>query len=205
MALRLTPRDNAFYRMFVDAGDNLVAAADLLSGLMEPNASWTLVAKKMHEVENSNDTVTHRILRQLNTSFVTPFDREDIYRLAGALDDVIDHLDSAVDMADLSQPNRLPALMGDQIYLIQRAAVETAEAMKRLRTLKDIEPYLIEVNRLENEADKVYRKLLVRLFSGDYEPLVTMKLKAIADDLEEATDALEHVAHAVETIAVKES
>jgi uncharacterized protein len=95
--------------------------------------------------------------------------------------------------------------MGEQIQLLQRSAHETAEAMSRLKTLSDLEPYWIEVNRLENEADRVYRKLLSKLFSGDYDALTMVKLREVADGFEDAADALEHVAHAVESIAVKES
>ena len=95
--------------------------------------------------------------------------------------------------------------MTEQIQLLQRSARETAEAMSRLKTLRDLEPYWIEVNRLENEADRVYRKLLSKLFSGDYDALTVLKLKEVVDQLEAAADAFEHVANTVETIAVKES
>ena len=172
---------------------------------MDPNANRQAVAKEMREREHRGDTVTHRILRQLNTSFVTPFDREDIYRLAGGLDDVVDAMEAAADFVVLTGLGRLPLLMGDQITLLRKSSAETAEAMSRLRTLRDLEPYWIEVNRLENEADRVYRKLLSKLFSGDYDALETLKLREVADQFEEAADALEHVAHAVETIALKES
>ncbi|HEY3632306.1 MAG TPA: DUF47 family protein [Jatrophihabitantaceae bacterium] len=205
MRFRLTPRDSAFYAMFTEAGRNVADAADLLAGLMEPNVSREGIAKDLRDLEHKGDTVTHRILRQLNTSFVTPFDREDIYRLAAALDDVVDAIEAAADFVVLSGLGRLPLLMGDQITLLRRSAGETAEAMARLSTLRDLEPYWIEVNRLENEADRVYRKLLSKLFSGDYEALEMFKLREVADQLEDAADALEHVAHAVETIAVKES
>ena len=205
MPFRLTPRDSAFYDMFTEAGRNVADAADLLGGLMEPNANREGIAKDLRDREHTGDTVTHRILRQLNTSFVTPFDREDIYRLAGALDDVVDAIEAAADFIVLSGLGRLPLLMGDQITLLRRSAAETAEAMARLKTLRDLEPYWIEVNRLENEADRVYRKLLSKLFSGDYDALETLRLREVADLFEEAADALEHVAHAVETIAVKES
>jgi predicted phosphate transport protein (TIGR00153 family) len=205
VAFRLTPRDSAFYEMFADAGRNVAAAADLLAGLMDPNAVRATIAKDLRECEHVGDTATHRILRQLNTSFVTPFDREDIYRLAGALDDVVDAMEAAADFVVLTGLGTLPLLMGDQITLLRRSSAETAEAMTRLRTMRDLEPYWIEVNRLENEADRVYRKLLTKLFSGDYDALETLKLRQVADLFEEAADALEHVAHAVETIAVKES
>jgi predicted phosphate transport protein (TIGR00153 family) len=205
VAFRLTPRDSAFYEMFADAGRNVAAAADLLAGLMDPNAVRATIAKDLRECEHVGDTATHRILRQLNTSFVTPFDREDIYRLAAALDDVVDAMEAAADFVVLTGLGTLPLLMGDQITLLRRSSAETAEAMTRLRTMRDLEPYWIEVNRLENEADRVYRKLLTKLFSGDYDALETLKLRQVADLFEEAADALEHVAHAVETIAVKES
>jgi len=205
VAFKLTPRDSAFYDMFTEAGRNVSETVDVLSGLLDPNANREAIAKTLREREHAGDAVTHRIMRQLNTSFVTPFDREDIYRLASALDDVVDAVEAAADFIVLADVGRLPPLMGEQILLLQRSAKETAEAMSRLKTLRDLEPYWIEVNRLENEADRVYRKLLSKLFSGDYDALTMVKLREVADGLEEAADALEHVAHAVETIAVKES
>ncbi|MGH8861074.1 MAG: DUF47 domain-containing protein [Jatrophihabitantaceae bacterium] len=205
MAIRLTPRDSAFYGMFTEAGQNVADCADILAGLLDPNANRKAIAKQLREREHVGDSVTHRIMRQLNTSFVTPFDREDIYRLAGALDDVIDAMEATADFIVLADVGKLPALMGEQITLIARSSHETADAIGRLRTLRDLEPYWIEVNRLENEADRVYRKLLSQLFSGDYDALTMVKLREVADGLEDAADALEHVAHAVETIAVKES
>jgi uncharacterized protein len=202
---RLTPRDNAFYAMFTEAGRNVAEAVEALNGLHDPNANRAAIAKQLREIEHAGDSVTHRIMRQLNTSFVTPFDREDIYRLASGLDDVIDSIEAAADFIVLADVGKLPPLMFEQIDLLDRSARETAEAMSRLSTLRDLEPYWIEVNRLENEADRVYRKLLSKLFSGDYDALTMVKLREVADGFEEAADALEHVAHAVETIAVKES
>jgi uncharacterized protein len=205
VAFRITPRDSAFYDMFTEAGRNVAEAVDVLGGLTDANANREAIAKALREREHAGDAVTHRIMRQLNTSFVTPFDREDIYRLASALDDVIDAIEAAADFIVLADVGKLPPLMHEQIQLLQRSASETAEAMARLKTLRDLEPYWIEVNRLENEADRVYRKLLTKLFSGDYDALTMVKLREVADGLEDAADALEHVAHAVETIAVKES
>lgn len=205
MPFRLTPRDNAFYAMFTEAGRNVADAVDVLHGLTDPNANREAIAKQLRELEHVGDSVTHRIMRQLNTSFVTPFDREDIYRLASALDDVVDAIEAAADFVVLADVGKLPPLMSEQIALLKRAADETAEAMSRLPTLRDLEPYWIEVNRLENEADRVYRKLLSKLFSGDYDALTMVKLREVADGFEDAADALEHVAHAVESIAVKES
>jgi uncharacterized protein len=205
VAFRITPRDNAFYTMFTEAGRNVAESVNVLGGLIDPNANREAIAKELREREHAGDAVTHRIMRQLNTSFVTPFDREDIYRLASALDDVVDAIEAAADFIVLADVGKLPPVMTEQIQLLQRSANETAEAMSRLKTLRDLEPYWIEVNRLENEADRVYRKLLSKLFSGDYDALTMVKLREVADGLEDAADALEHVAHAVESIAVKES
>jgi hypothetical protein len=203
--VRLTPRENAFYDLLGDSGRNVALGGELLARLLLPMADRAAIAAEMRDLEHRADTVTHRILQQLNKSFVTPFDREDIYRLAGTLDDVIDAMEEATDFIVLANVGPLPALMNDQVRLLERSTAETAEAMSRLRTLQDLEPYWIEVNRLENEADQAYRKLLSQLYSGEFEVLRMLKLREVAEKFEQTADALEHVAHAVETIAVKES
>ena len=204
-SVRLTPRGSEFYDLFTEAGANIAAASDVLVGLSDQDADRRAIATVMRDHEHTGDTVSHRIFRTVNTSFVTPFDRDDIYRLASSLDDVLDTMEEVSDFVELADVGVLPELVSDQMRLVQRSAHETATAMSRLRTLSDLEPYWIEVNRLENEADRVYRKMLSKLFSGQYEPLQLLKLREVADRLEDTSDALEHVAHAVETIAVKES
>ena len=205
MRLRITPKDESFYALFAEAGDNLVRGADVLAEFIGTIADRERLAAQLRNCEHANDSTTHHIFRQLNSSFVTPFDREDIYTLASNLDDVMDAMEAAADMIVLTGLGELPSEMAQQVELVQRACRTTAEAMPRLRTMTDLQPYWIEVNRLENEADLLYRRLLSRLFSGDYDALTVMKLKEVADLLEDAADCLEHVANAVETIAVKES
>jgi predicted phosphate transport protein (TIGR00153 family) len=205
MAGRFTPRDTAFYDLLAEGGRNVAESANVLAGLCEPAADRVQIAARMRDLEHAGDAVTHRILRQLNKSFVTPFDREDIYRLAGTLDDVVDAMDEATDFIVLADVGELPELMLQQVRLVQQASIETSEALSRLVTLQDLEPYWIKVNELENEADQVYRQLLSQLFGGSFDTLQVLKLREVADLFEEAADALEHVAHAVETIAVKES
>jgi uncharacterized protein len=203
--LRLTPRDDRFFPMFVEAAQNLVSATELLGEFLHVSSNREKLAVQLREHEHAGDAVTHRVIHELNSTFVTPFDREDIYRLITQLDDVMDAIEAAADFAVLSELETLPAEMGRQVDLLQRAARCTADAMGRLATMTDLASFWIEVNRLENEADQVYRGLLSRLFSGSYEALTVLKLKQVADDLEEAADAFEHVANVVETIAVKES
>jgi predicted phosphate transport protein (TIGR00153 family) len=202
---RLTPRDSSFYDMFTASAENLVAATQLLGEFIHDHARREELAKELRDLEHVGDQATHTIFRQLNSSFVTPFDREDIYNLASDLDDVMDAIEAAADLVVLTGLGTLPAEMSQQVALLQRAAETTAEAMPRLRTMKDLSEYWIEVNRIENEADKLYRRLISRLYSGDFDALEILKLKEVADQLEEAADHFEHVANVVETIAVKES
>jgi uncharacterized protein len=204
--VRLTPRNNAFYAMFATSGQNLVVGAGLLKELLgAEHSERKAIAEKMRAAEHDGDEATHAIMRQLNESFVTPFDREDIYRLASSLDDVMDAMEAAVDLVVLYQIDELPPEIADQVDVLERAAELTAEAMPRLRSMKDLSEFWIELNRLENQADQVYRRLLARLFGGDYDALTVLKLKEVVDQLEAAADAFEHVANTVETIAVKES
>ena len=206
MRLRLTPKETSFYDLFAKAADNLVVGAGLLTELLGADkADRVTIAERMRDAEHASDEITHTIYRQLNTSFITPFDREDIYMLASLLDDVMDEMDAAADLVSLYQIEALPQGVSEQVDVLVRAADLTAEAMPRLRSMKDLTEYWIEVNRLENQADQIHRKLLAHLFSGAYEAIEVLKLKQIVDVLEEAADAFEHVANTVETIAVKES
>jgi predicted phosphate transport protein (TIGR00153 family) len=204
--LRLTPKETSFYDLFAKAADNLVVGAALLTELLGTDKDGrAVIAERMRDAEHASDEVTHAIYRQLNSSFITPFDREDIYQLAGRLDDVMDAMEEAVDLAALYQVDVLPAGVAEQVDVLVRAADLTSEAMPRLRTMKDLTEYWIEVNRLENQADQVYRKLLAHLFSGEFDAITVMKLREIVDSLEAAADNFEHVANTIETIVVKES
>jgi len=205
--LRLTPRDTSFYDLFAGSATNLVTGAKLLSDLLSAEGDdRTEIAERMRAAEHAGDDCTHAIMRQLNTTFVTPFDREDIYRLASTLDDVMDAMEAAVDLVVLYQLRELPKELADQVEVLERAAELTADAMPRLRSMKDLSEYWIEINRLENQADRVYRRLLAYLFNDSgFDAVTVLKLKEVIDQLEAAADAFEHVANTVETIALKES
>jgi uncharacterized protein len=144
-------------------------------------------------------------LREVDSTFVTPIDREDIYRLASRLDDVMDFFEAAGDLIVLYDLDELPQEMRDIASILVHAAELTAAAMPRLKSLKNLSDYWIEVNRLENDADKIHRRFVARLFSGDFDALTVLKMKEVAEELEAAADAFENVADTVETIAVKES
>jgi uncharacterized protein len=191
--------------MFSEAATHLVDGAGLLAQMLDPSSDKAALAERMREAEHEADETTHKIVRQVNSTFITPFDREDIYRLASSLDDVMDFMEEAVDLVGLYELDALPPEFSPQVEVLQRASQLTADAMPRLRTMKDLEEYWIEINRLENQGDKTYRRIVADLFSGSHKSLDVLKLKDIVDSLEHAIDAFESVANTVEQIAVKES
>jgi hypothetical protein len=205
VALRLRPTDTSFYDLFTTSAQHIVTGAGLLAEMITENVDREDVARRMREAEHVCDENTHAIVRKVNSSFVTPFDREDIYSLAGALDDVMDDLDEVVDLILLYQVKTLPTEFLSLVEIIQRCAEITAEALPSLRTMTGLDEYWIEINRLENAGDKSYRRTLAKLFGGDFKAIEVLKLKDIVTSLEGAIDAFERVANIVEQIAVKES
>ena len=208
MRIKLRPSDESFFDFFSRAAENLVRGTALLSELILPEADVESVSERLVEVEHDSDAITHDLYQKINSSFITPFDREDIYRLGSGLDDVMDHIEAVGSLMYLYGLTRMPALpreMHELVDVLDRQAKLTADAMPRLKVMKGLEEYWVECNRLENEGDRAYRMLLVRLFSGEYDALTVLKMKEVVDELERACDAFERVANTVETIAVKES
>ncbi len=205
MALRFKPVDTAFYGLLTSLASQLVEGAGLLAEMLGDGNDRKRIAAQMREAEHNADETTHEIVRRVNTTFVTPFDREDIYALASSLDDVMDFMEEAVDLVLLYEVESLPTELAEQVEVLQRCAELTAESMPRLQSMKNLEEYWIEINRLENTGDKSYRRILAKLFSGAYEALEVLKLKDIVDSLEHGIDAFERVANIVEQIHVKES
>lgn len=205
MALRLKPSDSSFYTLLADSAAFLVEGAGLLGEMLSETADRASIAERMRDAEHRADENTHAIVRKVNSSFVTPIDREDIYSLASQLDDCMDYMEEAVDRTFLYEVTEVPDGVAQLVEVIQRCADITAEAMPRLKGMVNLEEYWIEVNRLENAADKHYRRIVARLFGGQLAALEVMKLKDIVDSLEHAVDAFERVANTVEQIHVKES
>ena len=205
MRFRIRPLETSFYELFSEAAAHLVHGASLLAQMLDETSDKKAIAEQMREAEHEADETTHKIVRRVNSTFITPFDREDIYRLASSLDDVMDFMEEAVDLLGLYEIETLPPEFAPQVEVLQRATQMTADAMPRLRTMKDLEEYWIEINRLENQGDRSYRRIVADLFSGNHKTLDVLKLKDIVDSLEHAIDALESVANTVEQIAVKES
>ena len=206
MRLRLTPRDTTFFDLFADQASHLVTGANLLGEMLGADRpARKEIGKRIADAEHEADDATHLIMRRLNSTFVTPFDRDDIYMLASSLDDCMDFMEEAADLIVLYKVDDLPPRVSDQVQVLQRAAELTAEAMPRLRSMESLSEYWVEVNRLENQADKIHRKLLAQMFDEITDPIHLMKIKEIVERLEDAADAFEKVANTVETIALKES
>jgi uncharacterized protein len=202
----LTPKETSFYDMFAAAAENLVVGSKLLLELLGSDVSARAeIVERMRAAEHAGDDTTHAVFHQLNSSFITPFDREDIYNLASSLDDIMDFMEEAVYLVVLYDIQTLPKGVEQQIEVLARAAELTAEAMPNLRSMSGLNEYWIEINRLENQADQIYRRLLAKLFSGEYDTLTVMKMREVIEQLELAADAFEHVANTIESIAVKES
>jgi predicted phosphate transport protein (TIGR00153 family) len=205
VGFRFRPVDTSFYILFTEQAQHLVTGASLLAEMLAEGADHNDVARRMREAEHNADETTHAIVKKVNSTFVTPFDREDIYALASGLDDVMDLMDEVVDMILLYEVKLLPPDLSTQVEVLQRCAELTASSMPNLQSLQSLEEYWIEINRLENAGDKNHRRTIAKLFSGEFKTIEVLKLKDIVESLEEAIDAFEKVANIVEQIAVKES
>ena len=206
MRFRFTPTDNSFYDLFATSAGHLVEGAREMTNLLGVDRSEReAVAARIRDIEHAADESTHAIMRKVNSSFITPFDREDIYGLASHLDDCMDLMEAAADLIVLYRIGDLPDGIAAQVQILVRMAELTAETMPRLRSMHDLSEYWIEINRLENQADQIYRRLLAELFNDGKDAILVLKLKEVIDELEAAADAFETVANTVESIAVKES
>jgi predicted phosphate transport protein (TIGR00153 family) len=206
VGFRLTPQENSFFELFATLAGHLLDGAHELTNLLAvEHSERDSVASRMRDIEHAADDATHAIMRKVNSSFITPFDREDIYRLASKLDDCMDLMEAAADLIVLYRIGDLPDGISAQVEVLARMAELTAEAMPRLRSMNDLSEYWIEINRLENQADQAYRRLVAELFNNGTDAIAVLKLKEVIDQLEAAADAFETAAHTVESIAVKES
>ncbi len=197
------PKEREFFDLFEEAGANIVRAAGLLEKLLEEWPEQGELAREVRDCEHEGDRITHDIIQRLNHTFVTPIDREDIYALASALDDIVDFIEEVSDFLGLY---RIEATMDKAIemgQILHEAARAVAGAIPRLRTFKDIHHYTVEVNRLENDGDRVLREALASLFERGIDPMLVIRWKDIFERLEDAIDACETTANILEGIVIK--
>ena len=201
----LVSRDRQFFDLFEEAASNILRAADLLDQMLRGYPENAPLARDILICEQEGYRITHDIIRRLNETFVTPIDREDIYALASALDDVVDYTEEAADYlglykieAPMEQAQRLA-------HVLLQSSRMIAEAMPRLRSFDDIAHYTVEINRLENDGDRVTREAMASLFDNGIDPMVVIRWKDIYERLESAIDATEQVANILETVVIKNS
>jgi uncharacterized protein len=200
---QIIPREMGFFELFEKAAANLADAAKLLLDLLTDYHDADAAHSEIRQREHEGDEITHQVMRALNTTFVTPFDREDIHRLASSLDDILDLIEAVSDLLVLHHIEQPLPEMRHQADVLVRATLQVQEAMGRLKGITGLEPYWVEINRLENEGDRVYRQTVARLFSGDYKAMDVLKWKDLVDQLEAAIDGCEDVANTMESIALK--
>ena len=204
MRLRLTPRTTEFYDLFSKAGENALEAARKAETRFReyPNSSVTQADVK--SVETEGDEITRELIQLLNTQYVTPFDREDIYELTTAIDDVVDYIEEASDLLELYGIESTTRHAVEQCGILVQAVEQLAIALQRLKGLRGIQETLIELKRLEDEGDRVVHDAVAALFRDDrIDPLIVIRWKDIYEGLERAIDAAEHAANVIANIVVK--
>ena len=201
----LAPRDREFFDLFEEAGGNILRAAGLLEEMLRAFPERNELARDILICEQDGDRVTHDIIQRLNQTFVTPIDREDIYELASALDDVVDYTEEVSDYLGLYRIEAPMVQSQELARVLHACARQIAEAMPRLRGFKDISHYTVEINRLENDGDRIVREAIASLFDNGIDPMVVIRWKDIFERLEEAIDSCERVANILEGIVIKNS
>ena len=203
MALSLVPRDKAFFDLFVEAGENTLRAARLLKEMLDKWPDDGGLSRDILKAEQDGDRITHDIVQRLNTTSAPPIDRSDIYGLATQLDDIVDFIEEAADFLGLYRIEAPMAQAQEMADLLEQSCEQVSGALAELRGFKNLDRYLIEIHRLENDADRVSRDAIASLFANGVDPMVVIRWKDIVAVLEQAVDATETAAHTLESIAIK--
>jgi len=201
----ITGRDREFFDLFEEAGGNILRCAGLLEEMLRDYPERNELAREILICEQEGDRITHDIIQRLNQTFVTPIDREDIYALSSALDDIVDFTEEVADYLGLYKieaPMQQAQALAEVLHLASR---QISEALPRLRGFKDLSHYTVEINRLENDGDRIVREAIASLFDNGIDPMVVIRWKDIFERLENAIDAAEHVANIIEGIVIKNS
>ena len=197
------PKEREFFDLFEEAGANITRAAGLLERMVEGWPDNSELAREVVVCEQEGDRITHDIIQRLNQTFVTPIDREDIYDLASGLDDIVDWIEEVADFFALYRIEAPMEKASQQAKILHASCQQVAKAIPRLRTFEDIHHFTVEINRYENEGDRVVREALASLFEAGIDPMLVIRWKDIFERLEDAIDATERVANILEGITIK--
>jgi len=201
--MRLMPREKKFFDMFADVSQNLTEGARLLHDMLKNPVDLAPRIARLQEVEHRGDDMTHDIIRMLNKTFITPFDREDIHRLTSSLDDVLDFVNAAAVRMSLYRITAPPPVAADLAAIIVAQAEALSQCVSLLETNQKVLDHCTEVNRLENEADRVSRRAIAELFDREKDPIQLIKIKELYEVLETATDNAEDAANVLEAVVLK--
>jgi predicted phosphate transport protein (TIGR00153 family) len=199
----LIPREGRFFDDFVALAEEIRAGATLLEEMLAPEQPVWDKADEIKEVEHKCDFLTHEIIQRLHRTFVTPLDREDIHSLARSLDDVMDAIDATAALVRLYRIDRVRPDARELARIIKASADQMVKALAALERRKGVAEPAVEINRLENEADRIHQSAVRLLFEDERDPIIIIKWKEILDFLEDATDRCEDVANVVEGVVVK--
>jgi uncharacterized protein len=197
------PKEREFFDLFEEAGANIVRATDLLERMLRQWPDHAELAQDVVVCEQEGDRITHDIVQRINATFVTPIDREDIYALASALDDIVDYTEEVAVFLGLYRIEAPMEQAQEMAKILQEASRQIANAVPRLRRFDDIRHFTVEVNRLENDGDRVMREALASLFERGIDPMMVIRWKDIFERLEDAIDATETAANILEGIVLK--
>lgn len=200
---RLLPREQSFFEMFVRQAENVNAGAQALVDMLENYDDPPARAERMEDFEHKGDTITHDIITRLNQTFITPFDREDIHELSSKIDDVIDLMDAAATRLVIYRVRTIIPGVSELARTVLSATYEIVQAVRVLEKQDHILDHCIEINRLENQADRQSRKLIADLFDEEKDAVQIIKWKEIIELLEFAADKCEDVADVIETVTLK--
>ncbi|PWT85779.1 MAG: DUF47 domain-containing protein [Blastocatellia bacterium] len=203
MAFRLIPREEKFYTDFQALADELKNGAALLEAMLASEHPVWNRAEEIKEVEHKCDFLTHGIIQRLNRTFVTPLDREDIHALARSLDDVMDAIDASATLVSLYRLDKVRFGARELAQVITASTEQVRLALSAMEHQKGLLGHAVEINRLENEADRIHQQAVSRLFDEERDPVTVMKWKETLDFLEDATDRCEDVANVLEGVMVK--
>ena len=203
MAVRLVPRDVKFFQMFTDMAENATSGARLLSEILSDGGEVMNRVQRLKAIEHRGDDLTHELLTKLNQTFITPFDREDIHKLAVSIDDVLDFVWGAGERLVMYKIAAPPPAAGELARIVLRQCEELTAAVALLDKSRGLLPHLVEINRLENEADVVSRGTIGALFENEKDPIMLIKVKELVEVLERASDKAEDAANVLEAVVLK--
>ena len=199
----LFPRDEQFFVLFIKMAEEIRSAAGMLESLLATNPPDLSYVDRIKDAEHRCDALTHDSIQRLHRTFVTPFDREDLYALATTLDTVMDAIDHAATLNRLYAIDAIRPGARELAHAVSASADRLHACLEALANKKPVHPHAVEINRLENEADRIYQQAIQRLFAEETNPITIMKWKELYDVLEVITDCCEDVANVIEGVVVK--